>query len=37
MEILLKCKEHNLFEELHTMLSMNLIALAALDLMADPI
>jgi hypothetical protein len=41
MEILLKCKEHDLFVELHTMLSMNLIskklvALGALDIVANP-
>ncbi|MFN8865518.1 MAG: hypothetical protein ACK5W1_14475 [Flavobacteriales bacterium] len=40
-EILIKCKEHDLFEEVHMFASMNiisrkLIALGALDKAADP-
>jgi hypothetical protein len=40
-EILIKCKEHNLFEQVHLFTSMNiisrkLIALGAMDKAADP-
>lgn len=41
MEVMMLVKQHNLFEEVHAVLSMNLIsrkliALGALDIVADP-